>query len=167
MNRYVYRESYDYQRTVRDVTKSLSTILDLQSLLQYLTATIETTLKVETVLVYVWDPARRAFVPRSPDHNNRLPGLPSAPELTETSPLLTFLRVEQRCLVREEANIESATALVKTAAQELTNLQGEIAFPLVNDASVTGLILFGAKRSGDPYFTEDIRSSRFSLVRPR
>ena len=34
MNRYVYRESYDYQRIVRDVTKSLSTILDLQSLLQ-------------------------------------------------------------------------------------------------------------------------------------
>jgi nitrogen-specific signal transduction histidine kinase len=155
MNRYVYRESYDYQRTVRDVTKSLSTILDLQSLLQYLTATIQNTLKVETVLVYVWDPSRRAFVPRSPDHN-RLPGPSSAPELAETSALLTFLRMEQRCLVREEANIEAATALVKTAAQELTNLGGEIAFPLVNDTNVTGLILFGAKRSGDPYFTEDI-----------
>jgi nitrogen-specific signal transduction histidine kinase len=155
MNRYVYRESYDYQRTLRDVTKSLSTILDLQSLLQYLTATIENTLKVETVLVYIWDPSRRAFVPRSPDHN-RPPGLSSAPELAETSALLTFLRMEQRCLVREEANIEAAPALVKTAAQELTDLRGEIAFPLVNDANVTGLILFGAKRSGDPYFTEDI-----------
>ena len=64
--------------------------------------------------------------------------------------------MEQRCLVREEANIETATALLKTAAQELTHLRGEIAFPLVNDANVTGLILFGAKRSGDPYFTEDV-----------
>ena len=155
MNRYVYRESYDYQRTVRDVTKSLSTILDLQSLLQYLTATIENTLKVETVLVYIWDPSRRAFVPRSP-HHHRLPGPSPAPELTETSALLTFLRMEQRCLVREEANVETATALVRTAAQELTTLRGEIAFPLVNNANVTGLILFGAKRSGDPYFTEDI-----------
>ena len=156
MNRYVYRESYDYQRTVRDVTKSLSTILDLQSLLQYLTATIENTLKVETVLVYVWDLSRRTFVPRSSNHNNQLPGLPPPPELAETSALLTFLRMEQRCLVREEANIEAASALVKAAAQELTDLRAEIAFPLVNDANVTGLILFGAKRSGDPYFTEDI-----------
>ena len=155
MNRYVYRESYDYQRTVRDVTKSLSTILDLQSLLQYLTATIENTLKVETVLVYVWDPSRRAFVPRSSAHNSA-PGQSAGPELAETSALLTFLRMEQRCLVREEANIEAATALVKAAAQELTALRGEIAFPLINDANVTGLILFGAKRSGDPYFTEDI-----------
>ena len=91
MNRYVYRESYDYQRTVRDVTKSLSTILDLQSLLQYLTATIENTLKVETVLIYVWDPSRRAFVPRSPNHN-RVLAISYAPELAETSALLTFLR---------------------------------------------------------------------------
>ena len=45
---------------------------------------------------------------------------------------------------------------MKTAAQELTHLRGEIAFPLINDANVTGLILFGAKRSGDPYFTEDV-----------
>jgi signal transduction histidine kinase len=155
MNRYVYRESYDYQRTVRDVTKSLSTILDLHSLLQYLTTTIENTLKVETVLVYVWDPSRRAFVPRSP-HSDRMPGQVPPPELADTSPLLTFLRVEKRCLVREEADIEAATALVKAAAQELTDLRGEIAFPLINDANVTGLVLFGAKRSGDPYFTEDI-----------
>ncbi|HXB03874.1 MAG TPA: ATP-binding protein, partial [Candidatus Angelobacter sp.] len=156
MNRYVYRESYDYQRTVREVTKSLSTILDLQSLLQYLTATIENTLKVETVVVYIWDPSRRTFVPRPPNESARRLNLSSIAELTESSPLLTFLRIEQRFLAREEADVDAAPALVRAAAQHLAALGGEIAFPLVNDSTVTGLMVFGPKRSGDPYFNEDI-----------
>jgi signal transduction histidine kinase len=156
MNRYVYRESYDYQRTVREVTKSLSTILDLQSLLQYLTATIGNTLKVETVVVYIWDPSRRTFVPRLPNESARRLNLSSIAELTESSPLLTFLRIEQRFLAREEADVDAAPALVRAAAQHLAALGGEIAFPLVNDSTVTGLMVFGPKRSGDPYFNEDI-----------
>ena len=157
MNRYVYRESYDYQRTVREVTKRLSTMLDLQSLLTYLTATITHTLKVETVLVYTWDPSRRAFTPwLSTDAPGALKRLAPPPVLPDTSHLLTFLRMEQRCLVREEAHVETATALVKTAAQDLTALGVEVAFPLVKESTVTGIVLVGPKRSGDPYFSEDI-----------
>ena len=150
MNRYVYRESYDYQRTVREVTTRLGTILDLQSLLDYLTTTIEQILKVETVFIYVWDPSRRAYLPRLP--HLHLP----IPELPDNSPLLTFLRVEQRCLVREEAEIQSASVHVKAAAEELTTLRGAVAFPLISESALSGLILVGQKRSGDPYFAEDI-----------
>jgi PAS domain S-box-containing protein len=155
MNRYVYRESYDYQRTVREVTTHLGTILDLQSLVDYLTATIEQTLRVETVLIYVWDASRRAFLPRL-SHVHGLSNQSPVPEFPDSSPLLTFLRVEQRCLVREEAELESASVLVKAAAHELATVRGEVAFPLVSDSAVTGLLLVGQKRSGDPYFAEDI-----------
>ena len=152
LNRYVYRESYDYQRTVREVTKNLGTILDLQSLLDYLTEAIKQILKVETVLVYIWDPSRRLFLPRLPHFH----GSQYIPDLPDTSPLLTFLRTKQRCLIREEAEIDSAGDLVKAATHELATLGGEIAFPLANDFVVSGLILIGRKRSGDPYFVDDI-----------
>ena len=32
LNRYLYRETYDYQRTIRDASRRLSTILDLDPL---------------------------------------------------------------------------------------------------------------------------------------
>jgi PAS domain S-box-containing protein len=156
MNRYVYRESYDYQRTVRDITKRLSTILDLQSLLTYLTATIENTLRVETVFVYIWDPSRRAFIPWLPDKGPARSSRSAPSDLAHGSHLLTFLRMEQRCLVREEADLEAAPALLKAAAQDLADLGAEVAFPLVNESNVTGLILVGPKRSGDPFFSEDL-----------
>jgi PAS domain S-box-containing protein len=156
MNRYVYRESYDYQRTVREVTKRLSTMLDLQSLLTYLTATITHTLKVETVFIYTWDPSRRAFIPWLSNDARGAPNQPAPSVLADTSHLLTFLRMEQRCLVREEAHIEAATALVKTAAEDLTALGVEVALPLIKESTVTGIVLVGPKRSGDPYFSEDI-----------
>ena len=156
MNRYVYRESYDYQRTLREVTKSLSTMLDLQSLLTYLTATIQQTLKVENVFVYIRDPSRRIFTPWLPSGAAGTSRPPLPPDLPENSHLVTFLSMEQRCLIREEANVETASAIVKTASQDLGDLGVEVAFPLVNDSNVTGLILVGSKRSGDPYFSEDI-----------
>jgi PAS domain S-box-containing protein len=152
MNRYVYRESYDYQRTIREVTRALGTILDLESLLDYLATAIKQILKVETVLIYIWDPSRRLFLPRLPHSQNA----PVVPDLRDTSPLLTFLRVQQRCLIREEAEKDSAGTLVKAAAHELTTLRGEVALPLANDSVISGLILIGQKKSGDPYFAEDI-----------
>ncbi|MGH9426113.1 MAG: histidine kinase N-terminal 7TM domain-containing protein, partial [Terriglobia bacterium] len=54
-NRYVYREEYDFQRTIREASREISSTLDLESLLQYLTATIESTFKAEQVTVYLQD----------------------------------------------------------------------------------------------------------------
>lgn len=53
LNRYLYRETYDYQRTVREVSRRLSTILDLQTLLDCLTESIERVLRCESVSVYL------------------------------------------------------------------------------------------------------------------
>ena len=61
-NRYVYREKYDFQRTLREASRQLSSTLDLQSLLQYLCVTIEDTFKAEGVTVYLRAPREKAYV---------------------------------------------------------------------------------------------------------
>jgi K+-sensing histidine kinase KdpD len=64
LNRYLYRQTYDYQRTVREASRQLSTILDLQSLLNYLTDVIGKTLKAELIAVYMRDHSQQTFTPR-------------------------------------------------------------------------------------------------------
>src|SRR5438552_4410389 len=84
-----------------------------------------------------------------------LPSLSPTYSLPETSPLLTLLVSVRGILVREEL-VRNPAALSSAAARVLAELNSEIACPLIDDHTVTGILLVGPKRSGDPYFAEDI-----------
>jgi signal transduction histidine kinase len=156
LNRYVYRRSYDYQRTVRETSLRLSTMLDLQSLLGYLVDTLHRTFNVELVQIYLRDDAMRAFATRrihSPHswHRETLPR-----RVAYDSPLATFLSSRKQTLLRDDATDDQMRPHVSDAVKELQALGGEIVFPLFEEEILTGFIVVGAKRSGDPYFSSDI-----------
>ena len=156
-NRYVYREKYDFQRTIREASRQLSSTLDLRSLLQSLSVTIEDTFKAEAVSVYLLSPAERRYVaqPRSsaPSAWNR--NTPVQPAIPGSSPIATFMLRQRRPLVQEEAVREEGNAHSE-AARALQDLRGAVAFPLFEEHSLAGILVVGPKKSGDPYFTEDI-----------
>jgi two-component system, NtrC family, sensor kinase len=152
-NRYLYRHAYDYQRTVREASRRLSTMLELDPLLDYLTDAIETTFKVETVAVYLLDPDTKTLIAKPRTVSGHWPYSSSAPTITEASSLVAFLRRDQGPLVREDVTLDEQRM---TAARELQQLEAEIALPLLSDNIIVGAIVIGSKRSGDPYFAEDI-----------
>lgn len=155
LNRYVYRETYDYQRTVREASRRLSAILDLESLLDYLVRAIENTFKVEAALVYLRDPAGKTFQLSVPSVEHFQHGVPTA-TIPNNSPLVQLLEQFQRVFVREEAARDAEDPRQSRAAQELHSLGGDVAFPLLSDYRLVGILLVGPKRSGDPYFAQDI-----------
>jgi PAS domain S-box-containing protein len=156
LNRYLYRETYNYQRTVRNASRRLSTMLELQPLLDYLTGVIESTFKVERVIVYLQDPTKSTLtVGTTLDRNRQWQRVPTQLVITNTSPLIAYLQSDKATLVREEAR-NSPDGRLQTASQALQDLGGEIAFPLIGDQALLGLLMVGPKLSGDPYFAEDI-----------
>jgi len=155
-NRYLYRETYDYQRTVRDASRTLSTILDIDPLLNYLIEVIESTFKVETVAVYFRDPSKKAFVLRTTKAKDGWHQRNVNSEIPESSPLVKTLHAQRQALVREEALRESYDDRAIGAADSLTALGADIAFPLSEDHRISGLIVVGPKRSGDAYYADDI-----------
>ena len=153
LNRYVYRHTYDYQRTVRETSLRLSTMLDLQSLLAYLANTLDHTFKVELIQIYLRDDSTRAFIARQ--IHTRL-GSHRGQLVPYESALVTHLTSTRQTLLREEATNGGARLHATEAVTELQQLGGEIVFPLFEDELLTGLIVVGSKRSGDPYFSRDI-----------
>jgi PAS domain S-box-containing protein len=155
-NRYLYRHTYDYQQTLREASRTLSTTLTLEPLIDYLAALIEQTFQVEFVAVYVLDqPGRtvaRHFYHATPGYKARRP----PPSLAGHSAILRYLSDERKPLVREEAARRSTHHSIVTAAEELASLGGDVAIPLLRDRSLAGLIAIGAKRSGDPFFGQDL-----------
>ncbi len=155
-NRYLYRHTYDYQQTLREASRTLSTTLTLEPLVNYLAAVIKQTFQVEFVAVYVLDQPGRTlpchWFHASPGYKANTP----PPSLAENSATLRYLSDEKKPLVREEAARRSTHHSIVTAAGELASLGGDIAVPLLRDQSLAGLIAIGAKRSGDPFFRQDL-----------
>ena len=154
LNRYLYRRNYDYQRTVRDASRRLSTILDPSELLRYLVGAIEDILRVERACVYLR--SERTTGPLSIVATSGQWATNTSSVITpEASDLLTFLERERRACVDEDT--ASARDPVAAAARvELKRLGGEVAFPFVEDSGVSGFLLIGPKLSGDPHFANDL-----------
>jgi PAS domain S-box-containing protein len=156
LNRYVYRETYNYQRTVRAVSRRLSTILDLPALLEYLVSAIGNIFKVEGVSVYLRDDVSKAFVLRVPNEHIGVRDGTLNIAIPNTSPLLAVLNAGDVCFSREDAQRDQEDMRLREAARELASLGGELAFSLTEDARIVGVIVVAGKKSGDPYFTEDV-----------
>lgn len=155
-NRYVYREKYDFQRALREASRQLSSTLDLESLLQYLGVTIEGTFKAEAVTVYLRDARKRGYVARQRPGSLDWRRIDVTSSIPDDSAIVGFMLKERRPLVHEEAIREPTNTLVEAAAVELQVLGGDAAFPLIDEHSLAGMLIVGPKRSGDPYFAEDI-----------
>ncbi|MFQ5827853.1 MAG: GAF domain-containing protein, partial [Candidatus Methylomirabilia bacterium] len=155
-NRYLYRQPYDYQRIVTQASQRLSTILDLKSLLRYLTDTIATTLNLEFAAVYISDDAEQMFTPKAvyqPIGAER--GAFDAP-LPRNSDLVAYLERAKRLLLRDDPSDNSTLLHRLPALRALKTLGGDAAFPIVQDNRVAGVIAIGPKLSGDPLYTEDL-----------
>ena len=152
LNRYLYRRRYDFQRTVRDTSRHLSTILDPSELLRFPVNSIERILKVERACVYLRSDGgdTLSIVAASGQW-----ALDRSPAISEQNALPTFLRRERRACVRDDV-VSSRDRIALAAKRELRQLDGEAALPLVEDNAVSGFLLVGPKLSGDPYFAEDL-----------
>lgn len=154
-NRYLYRHTYDYQHILREASRTLSTTLALKPLMEYLAAVVDHTLQVEFIAVYLKDQAGRK-VPCQFYRAVREAKITTPPALPANSAVLRYLAEERTPLVSEEAGRHSVTETIIGAAAELTSLGGEVAVPLLRDQSVAGVVVLGPKKSGDPFFGQDL-----------
>jgi PAS domain S-box-containing protein len=156
LNRYLYREPYDYQQTVREATRRLSTILDLKTLLHFLTQVIDRTLRVESVAIYLPAGDSKEYL-ASIVTSHGVRGSSSPPiSLAASSPIVTFLQTQQRPFLLEEPPRNYPHELTQTTIDELQRVGGTIVFPLLDEQSVSGVLVIGPKRSGDPYLIDDV-----------
>jgi PAS domain S-box-containing protein len=154
LNRYLYRQSYDYQRTIRDASRRLSTILDPLQLLTYLVGAIENIFRVERACVYLR--GEQTTAPLATVAASGQWAASTFPLLTPgESTLLTFIEREKRACVKDDP-VPLRDSLAAAARQELQRLGGEVALPFIEETDVSGLLLIGPKLSGDPYFAEDL-----------
>ena len=155
-DRYLYRGSYNYQRTIREASRVMTTMLDLRALLDHVSDVIGRTVRPELFGVYLRD--RDGVGYRRTLSQSFVEGRPAEePEtIAGDSALATLMQGERGNLLRDDLRRGDLDPQTRAALEELGTLKVDLALPLVKEDQLTGFLLVGAKRSGDPYFSEDL-----------
>jgi PAS domain S-box-containing protein len=157
IDRYLYREPYDYQRTIREASRTIGSMLDLKSLLHYVGEVIGRTVRPEAVSTYIKNPERPSYAQMAAQRFLEDNGRPLFREtLPESSPLIRFLSHARTYLLRDDLRRTKPEAGRSDALKELLDLGGEMALPILHEGELTGFLIVAPKLSGDPYFSEDI-----------
>jgi len=156
LDRYLYRESYNYQQIIRDASRTVGSTLNLHTLLEYVSDVIARTCRPDLIAVLVRDLSDNSFhlaVRRS--FGDAATIFLDTP-LASTHALPTFLEKARRPLIKDEMDRSADGPAATGAIAELSKLGGEFALPMFSEQQLLGLIVLGAKLSGDAYFNEDI-----------
>ena len=149
-DRYLYRNPYDYAHTLREASHALTGTIDLQSLLGLTGAVIESTFHPHGIGVYLFESEDGEFVL---SWSLSSPSLP--PTIANTSVVVTALAV--RTLLFSDEVLSGEPSLPTDGLRSiLHSLRTEVVIPLREEGDLIGFVVLGAKRSGDPYFSNDV-----------
>jgi PAS domain S-box-containing protein len=152
LDKYCYRESYDYGQATRAMSQVLASLVRLTPLCEYLTTFIHSTLKVEMVAVYLCH--EQAVL-----HCCAAQGMSSDPHLPQTLSAPEVMAMVARTaapVVRDELGLWSDSREAGYLAETFASLHSEVLIPLRVENQVAALISVGGKLSGDPFFTHDL-----------
>jgi PAS domain S-box-containing protein len=155
LDRYLYRESYDYRAIIREASRTVASLLNLKSLVEYLCKTVSDTLRPDSVAVFVRNAQDRfdLVAIESIVDTDRLDP-PAA--LRASAPLPAFLHRYGRALLRDDFGSSITGRDAELAVEELVALGGEFAIPMMSEGELIGFLVVGPKRSGDAYFSDDL-----------
>lgn len=157
-DQFLFKGSYDYRRTIRELGRSLTETIDLDRILALLTKTLRETVKVDEVIVFTRDARGEYFVPRA-GKRHQIEKL----RMTNDAPIIRHLRHTPGLLVRDEISFFIEQEDPAHDPQEIQEIQTAfewldvaLIIPLRIKDDIIGLMLLGPKLSGEPFSREDL-----------
>ncbi|MCL4366085.1 ATP-binding protein [Patescibacteria group bacterium] len=157
--KYFFQSIYDYQKTLREFSHSLTSYLEMPKLVDTIINTLIQTLKLHRVAVLVRDFSSNHYKIQKTVGFNEENGI----SMVRDNFLTSFLEQNPKIIVLEEVRemIEDALNVAeKERLQELyshmEHIEAALIIPIINNGKMISLIVLGHKLSGDPYTVQDI-----------
>ncbi|MFN3430868.1 MAG: sensor histidine kinase, partial [Candidatus Sericytochromatia bacterium] len=146
IDRRLFQAAYDAEQALEEASASMTTLLDRDSIVERLKATLESTLRPAAGTVLLAEEDDRAFLPHAGW------GEPAFKALGQDHPL--FLALAAGAPVARTA---TSAPLDTRLSQALEAIGAELAVPLSFQGRVTGVLLLGPKRAETAYTVQDLR----------
>ncbi len=150
MHQIIVRDKYKYHEVLEDFSRRLVTIIDLNRLLHMLADTVEKSMGVRQISIFLNEPEKDMFRARL------LRGSPKEEMIKISPPGLEFLQGKKEAILLVDLERAGASAAEKEVLNIMVRLQAEVCLPLIYMNRLIGFINLGSKVPEKMYFQEDL-----------
>jgi len=151
LDRYCYREPYDYNALIRRSSTLLASTVDLQQLLKHLFTLVRDSVRPEFMAAYLHKTDSFAFGLEAYEGDTDDCALPAS--LDADAPIIERLRKGDRLILLDA---DDQFSEYRAAVSWLRRFEAECVYAIVHEGDVLAVLLLGHKLSGDPYFAHDL-----------
>lgn len=162
-DKYLFREKYEYQKTLRAASDGMTRIRSLPKLLDLIVRMIVNSVRITQATIFLADKERPIFITTASRGKFKVPK--GFIRNNANSPLVTWLSKKKEPLVYDEImsqlkreNILNANlrSNLERISREMQDLRTSICIPSFIENKMTGFLMLGEKLSGDMYTQEDL-----------
>ena len=154
VDRLFYRERYDYLKALEQFSQKAQSVVNLKELSSTLTRLVSGALRTSSACLLLPSESDNGLIVVS---STGLGSPPSGVVLRNSSPLVTWLKLQQRILSSEEFNI--VPQLQRLSLREKNNLEqmeAKLCVPIqTGPGQLSGILVLGQKLSQQIYSSED------------
>ena len=154
VDRIFYKGKYDYQKTIKHVSRTIVSVLDDDAIAKLLTDTVVDTMLVEHCSVFLSEPSNRHFVNFSA--TAKPVDLDQPVKWLRESALVEFMKTHHQPVIKRKVAKQISAVDKKDVLSDLKILNADIVLPLLLKEQLYGFIILGEKRSGDLFTQEDV-----------
>jgi PAS domain S-box-containing protein len=157
LDRYVYRTHANYQRTVHEASRVLTRVLHLETLLAFISTTVERSTPCEGLALYLredslgGDGSFRCAISERAQLGDRFHAPPQAP-----IPVLVALDSLREPLLSEEIGRDPGIIAAPGVHDCLIEVNWSLVLPVISEDRLIAVLALGPKLSGDAFYQEDI-----------
>ena len=154
LDRYVYRSDINYQRALRDASRALVGILDLDNLIDYTLRTALQAVRAERAVLYLATVDGLLLQAEQAQHSD--PAISSPHSLPHSSPLVKYFEKLSEPLVAEEIPKRLHDYRARPLLDILRTHKWGLVVPITPEHRLQGLLALGPKLSGDPFYPDEL-----------
>ena len=150
----IVKDKYYYHRVLEEFSRRLVTIVDLNRLLNMLAETIERSMGIEQISVFLYNSEKEIYRPALFRNPQKAPMTNITFKVDD--PFLHRLRQEKDAILRVE--LERAPKFLEKGEflKIIGQLQAEVCLPLIYSDRLIGFINLGHKTAEEMYYREDL-----------
>ena len=147
IDRVFFKGKYDYQRTVKNVGKMITSVLDSNKIARQLLDTVVDVMLVNHCALFLSNPNGSGFMNFATrgKHCNSV----RSKSMADDTFLVKFMKKHGQPLIKQDLMKRTAEPEIQSVISDMDALFAEIALPMIFKETLNGFIVLGEKLSGD------------------
>ncbi len=150
---YIFKNKYDYKKTISNLSRAMVSILDIHELCREIITTTTQAMSVNKASVFIFDEEDGGYKMYDSIGLGDTDGIN---RFAKDNPLFQWVGEQNEIVIREELERYNTGSIALSVTETLKTMGSELCLPLVAKQKLIGIINLGMKGKGEMYTHEDL-----------